>query len=42
MKPLGDQLRANPDELLCTTTKKCLDKVQQGSYVYIQVHTFND
>ena len=40
MKELGNMLRKYP-ELKCNSTKECLDRVDTGRYVYIQVcHTF--
>lgn len=35
-KYLGDQLRKDPD-LRCGVTEQCLEKVRQGSAVYVQV-----
>ena len=41
LKPLGDILRNNREELTCVTLQGCLDKVKSGPYVYIQVRSLS-
>ena len=36
LKYIGEQLKNNPDQR-CVTTDKCLDKVREGSSIYIFV-----